>query len=127
MHILFYAGSQRSYAVSRVRDILHLPTEHVEPLVVKTFGSEIGRPQRCDLINLCVKVKRGVGITVPLLTVPTICEPLCGQPIIRALKRYCYLSKLDLVVDGAPNDSLDVGILIGADLYWLFITGHGRT
>ena len=124
--ILFDAGSHRSYIVSRVRDILHLPTEHVESLVVKTFGSEIGRHQRCDLVNLCVKVKRGVDITVPLLTVPTICEPFCGQPIIRALKRYCYLSKLDLADSGAPNDSLDVGIVIGANLYWLFITGRTR-
>ena len=79
MRILFDVGSQRSYIVSRVRDILHLPTERVESLVVKTFGSEIGRPQRCDLVNLCVKVKRGVDITVPLLTVPTICEPLCDN------------------------------------------------
>ena len=120
--ILFDAGSQRSYIVSRVRDILHLPTERVESLVVKTYGSEIGRPQRCDHVNLCVKVKRGVDITVPLLTVPTICEPLCGQPIIRALKCYCYLSKLDLADDGALN----VGILIGADLYWSFTTGSTR-
>ena len=96
MRILFDAGSQRSYVVSRVRDILHLQTERVESLVVKTFGSEIGRPQRCDLVNLCVKVKRGVDISVLLLTVPTNWEPLCGQPIIRALKRYYYLSKLDL-------------------------------
>eukprot|EP00731_Ephydatia_muelleri_P009394 Em0004g1732a len=116
----------RHVNVSRVRDILHLPTERVESLVVKTFGSEIGRPQRCDHVNLCVKVKRGVDITVPLLTVPTICEPLCGQPIIRALKCYCYLSKLDLADDGALNDSLDVGILIGADLYWSFTTGSTR-
>ena len=125
-HILFDSGSQRSYIVSRVQDILHLPTERVESLAVKTFGSEIERPQGYDLVNLCVKVKRGVDITVPLLTVPTICEPLCGQPIIRALKLYCYLSKLDLADYGAPNDSLDVGILIGADLYWSFITGRAR-
>ena len=59
--ILFDAGSQKSYIVSRVRYILHLPTERVESLVVKTFGSEIGRPQRCGLVNLCVKVKRGVN------------------------------------------------------------------
>lgn len=63
-------------------------------------------------------------MTVPLLTVPTICEPLCGEPIIRALKRYCYLSKLDLTDNGTPNDSLDVGILMGPDLYLLFITGR---
>ena len=56
-------------------------------------------------------MKRGVNISVPLLTVPTICEPLCGQPIIRALNCYCYHSKLDLADNGAHYDSLDVGIL----------------
>ena len=42
---------------------------------VNTFGTETGRPQKCALVNLCVKVKRGVNITVPLRTVPTVCKP----------------------------------------------------
>eukprot|EP00731_Ephydatia_muelleri_P027563 Em0019g436a len=43
--IIFDTGSQRSYVVNRVRDILKLPTQRTETLVVKTFGSDAGLSQ----------------------------------------------------------------------------------
>ena len=63
---------------------------------------------------------------IPLLTVPTICEPLSGQPVILASQRYSYLSKLDLADPSECGDCLDVGILIGADHYWTLVTGRTR-
>ena len=63
---------------------------------------------------------------MPLLTVPTICEPICGQPIALALRQYPYLSTLELADQSEPKDRLDVCILIGADLYWSLVTGGIR-
>ena len=80
----------------------------------------------CDLVNVCVRAKGGDEITMPLLTVPTICEPICGQPITLASRRYPYLSVLDLADRNDTESHLDVGILIGADLYWSMVTGRTR-
>ncbi|KAL5474082.1 hypothetical protein EMCRGX_G028656 [Ephydatia muelleri] len=124
--IIFDTGSQRSYVVNRVRDILKLPTQRTETLVVKTFGSDAGLSQVCDLVNVCVRARGGDEITMPLLAVPTICEPICGQPITLASRRYPYLSVLDLADHSDTESRLDVGILIGADLYWSVVTGRTR-
>ena len=121
--IIFDTGSQRSYVVNRVRDILKLPTQRTETLVVKTFGSDAGLSQVCDLVNVA---RGGDEITMPLLAVPTICEPICGQPITLASRWYPYLSVLDLADHSDTESRLDVGILIGADLYWSVVTGRTR-
>ena len=77
-------------------------------------------------INVCVRARGGDDITMPLLAIPTICEPICGQPIILASRRYPYLSLLDLADCSDTESHLDVGILIGADLYWSVVTGRTR-
>ena len=64
--------------------------------MVKIRGSVAGLSQVCDLVNVCVRAKGGDEITMLLLAVPTICEPICGQPITLASRRYPYLSVLDL-------------------------------
>ena len=109
--------------VNRVRDILRLPTQRTETLVVKTFGSDAGLSQ-VDLVNVCVRATGGDEITMPLLADPTICEPICGQPITLASRWYPYLSVLDLADRNDTESCLDVGIIIGADLYWSVVTGR---
>ena len=124
--IIFDTGSQRSYIASKVQNTLELPTECTETLVVKTFGSKAGIPQACDVVNVALKTRSGDDMVIPLLTVPTICEPLSGQPVTLASRRYSYLSKLDLADPSECGDCLDVGILIGADHYWALVTGRTR-
>ena len=86
-------------------------------LVVKTFGSKLGIPQACDVVNVALKTRSGDDVVIPLLSVPTVCEPLSGQPVTLASQRYSYLSKLDLANPSECGVCLDVGILIGADHY----------
>lgn len=124
--IIFDTGSQRSYIASRVRNMLELLTERTETLVVKTFGSKAGIPQACDVVNVALKTRSGDDVVIPLLTVPTICKPLSGQPVTLASQRYSYLSKLDLADPSECGDCLDVGILVGADHYWALVTGRTR-
>ena len=121
--MIFDTGSQRSYVVA-LRNILQLPTERTETLIVKTFGSSSGQPQLCDVVNLSMKTRNGANVVIPLLTVPVICEPLSGQPISLAARRYPYLSTLDLADESDPDCVLDVGILIGADHYWALVSGR---
>ena len=125
--IIFDTGSQRSYIASRVRNTLELLTERTETLVVKTFGSKAGFPQACDIVNVALKTRSGDDMVIPLLTVPTICEPFSGQPVTLASQRYSYLSKLDLADPSECGDCLGVGILIGADHYWALVTGRTLT
>ena len=75
--------------------MLELLTERTETLVVKTLGSKMGIPQACDVVNVALKARRsGDEVVIPLLTVPTICEPLSGQPKILTSQWYSYLSKI---------------------------------
>ena len=122
VRIILDSGSQRSYVENRVREILKLPTEQVETIVIKTFASK-ERIQVCDVIKLAIKTKDGTDLVLPFLTVPTICEPLSGQPIALARERFRHLSNLELADDGCVKGNLEINILIGADHYWKLVTG----
>ena len=112
--------------VTRLRDTLRLPTERTKTLIVKTFESSSGQPQLCDVINLSMKTRNGANLVIPLLTVPTIFEPLIRQPISLAACRHPYLSTLDLADESDLDCSLDVDILIGVNHYWALVTGRNR-
>ncbi|KAL5474873.1 hypothetical protein EMCRGX_G026896 [Ephydatia muelleri] len=60
--IIFDSGSQRSYIVSRIRDLLALPTEMTERVLIKTFGSKVEKVQVCDVVNLAIKTKNGMSL-----------------------------------------------------------------
>ena len=124
--IIFDSGSQRSYIVSRIRDLLALPTEMTERVLIKTFGSKVEKVQVCDVVNLAIKTKNGMSLVVSLLTVPMVCEPLSGQPLNLASEHFPYLAGLDLADSSSLEDNLDIGILIGADQYWKLVTGKIR-
>ena len=124
--IIFDSGSQRSYIVSRIRDLLALPTEMTERVLIKTFGSKVEKVQVCDAVNLAIKTKNGMSLVVSLLTVPMVCEPLCGQPLNLASEHFPYLAGLDLADSSSLEDNLDIGIRIGADQYWKLVTGKIR-
>ena len=129
VRIILDSGSQRSYVENRVRETLQLPTEQVETIVIKTFASK-EKIQVCDVIKLAIKTKDGTNLVLPFLTVPTICEPLSGQPIALTKERFRHLSNLELADHGCVKGSLEINILIGADHYWKFVTGkvvHGTT
>lgn len=104
-------------------DELGLKEERKETLLVKTFAADGGRVQACGVVNLNVMTRAGTDMGLSLLSIPTICEPLTGQPITYATSHFQYLSGLHLADSGDVEDSLEVGVLIGVDQYWKIITG----
>ena len=47
--IIFHCGIQRSYLMRAIKNTLLLPTESIETMIIKTFGSDQGRVEVCDL------------------------------------------------------------------------------
>ena len=63
---------------------------------MNTFAADEGKVQVCSLVDLSVMTRDGLDMCLSLLSIPTICEPLTGQPINYATSRFQYLSGLDL-------------------------------
>ena len=57
--------------------------------------------------------------------VPVICTPPSNQCLQVAIEQYPYLADLELA-ESVSNSQEKIGILIGADYYWTFMTGHSR-
>ena len=58
-----------------------------------------------------------------LYVMPTICEPLVGQPISVCVKEYPHLMGLELADSVEPGSSMPIDVLIGSDYYWQLVTG----
>ena len=125
VRIILDSGSQRSYVTEMVRKNLALHTEQAETIVMKTFGCH-EKVQICDVVKLAIKTATGTDLVLPFLVVPSICEPIAGQPITLARDTYPHLFGLNLADDSDRSESLAISILIGADHYWKLATGRVR-
>ena len=117
VRIILDSGSQRSYVTDMVRKNLALRTEQAETVVMKTFGCH-EKVQICDVVKLAFKTATGTDLVLPFLVVPSICEPIAGQPVTLARDTYPHLFGLNLADDSSASESLDISVLIGADHYW---------
>ncbi|KAL5490750.1 hypothetical protein EMCRGX_G015929, partial [Ephydatia muelleri] len=125
VRIILDSGSQRSYVTDMVRKNLALRTEQTETVVMKTFGCH-EKVQICDVVKLAFKTATGTDLVLPFLVVPSICEPIAGQPVTLARDTYPHLFGLNLADDSSASESLDISVLIGADHYWKLATGRVR-
>ena len=87
VRIILDRGSQCSYVTDMVWKNLALCTEQVETIVVKTFGCQ-EKVQLCDVVKLGIKTAAGTNLVLPFLVVPSICEPITGQPVALAKDTY---------------------------------------
>ena len=117
--VLLDSGSQRSYITERAQRLLRLEAEGEERLSIATFGSERGEPKVCPVVTVGMDVKDHPHLYPVLCVVPTICEPLVGQPIAECIKGNKQLASLELA-DLSESNSVD--ILIGSDYYWQVVT-----
>ena len=124
--IILDSGSQRSYITTKLKDDLSLPVERRETMSIKTFGAAKERLQTCIVVRVVVKFKDGCSRELTLLTVPTICEPLVGQPIRDSKRRFPHLAGIELADPDSNDQGLEISILIGSDLYWMLVTGRVR-
>jgi hypothetical protein len=124
--ILFDSGSQRTYISEKVRNSLKLKAVRSEKVIIKTFGqSETSEVRRLDVVQFKVKNQHENIVTnVEALCVPTICSPLTNQNLssVKKLPEFKDLQFPDFEHEEYPN--LPVGILIGIDYYYTFMTGE---
>ena len=127
---MFDSGSQRSYVANRVKTHLLLNTEHIETMLIKTFGSNKENKQECGVVRLGMGLKNGTTFEMSLFTVPFICEPLSTQSVTCAVEKYSYLLNLELADPPSGDEELNIDILIGSEYYWKLVTGeiiHGAS
>ena len=62
-------------------------------------------------------------MSLSLYVMPTICEPLVGQPIAACLENHPHLRGLELADFSTSESNLPVDVLIGSDYYWELVTG----
>ena len=100
--------------------MLNLDPDGEQQLSIATFCSARGGPNVCPIISVGVILK---GYPSLLFIVPTICEPLIGQPIDVCIEQNPHLTGLELADWAVQGSKLEVDMLIGADHYWDLVTG----
>ena len=124
VRLLFDGGSQRSYLSEPAKDLLHLNTCGEHSLSIATFGSLKTNKKVCPIVKVRLCLKGYPPLPLTLYVVPTICEPLVGQPITACVGKYPHLLGLELADFASTESSLSVDLLIGSDYYWGLVTGN---
>ena len=91
--------------------------------MIKTFGANKKTKQTCDVVEVGMIAKDGEVMILTTLVVPTVCDPICCQPVSLIQSTYDYLSGLELADSSEFGDNLAIDILIGADHYWTLVSG----
>lgn len=123
VRVLFDNCSQKSYISEEVRDSLKLETCRREAMIIRGFGSTDDEMKYIDVVKVFMRdVSKEFIIEVDLYVVPLICSPLTGQRIELAQATYRHLLSLNLADSSYGAAELKIDVLIGADLYWRFMT-----
>ena len=124
VRLILDGGSQKSYISERARDLLDLEATEEQSLSIATFGSNKGSTKVCPIVNVGMCLKGPSFMSLSLYVIPTICEPLVGQPITACVNQYPHLLGLELADSLSPESSMPVDLLIGSDYYWQLVTGN---
>ena len=119
VRILFDNGSQRSYVTDNLKSKLCLKPMSSETLHLNTFGENVYRKQRCQVITLPLRNKQNEYLEITALNFPVICSPL---PKRVDINDYPHLQGLELADSSESQCGID--ILIGSDHYWDIVTGE---
>jgi hypothetical protein len=65
-------------------------------------------------------------MNLTMFTVPSICEPIHGQPIVHYQELYPHLNGLDLADNIEEASPREIDVLVGSNFYWDLITGQIR-
>lgn len=120
---LLDSGSQRSYVTTQVNEALNARKLRSERMVIKTFGAGQGTSVVYDFVELIVTTRDGEALTLPMVVVPHICDPVRTQPIDLTKTMYEHLSGLQLADSCVEVEDSKIDVLIGSDHYWKIVTG----
>ena len=123
VRLLLDSGSQKSYISERARELLHLDAIGEQSLSIATFGSYRSSMKVCPIVNVGICLGGYPSMSLSLYVMPTICEPLVGQPIAACIGQHPHLLGLGLADFSSSESSLPVDVLIGSDYYWELVTG----
>ena len=123
VRLILDGGSQKSYVSQRVCDTLDLEVVGKQPLSIATFGSDRGCSRVCPVVTVGLCLRGYPSMPLSLYVMPTICEPLVGQPILACIAQHPHLTGLELADSSGDGSPLPVDLLIGSDYYWELVTG----
>ena len=123
VRLLLDSGSQRSYVTQHVSKLLSLEPVGEQHLSIAMFGSRREQHQVCPVVKIEMLMKNYPPLSLCLFVVPTICEPLVGQPIATCIEENKHLAELQIADYFDGESSSNVDILIGSDHYWDLVTG----
>ena len=122
--LILDGGSQKSYLSERAQRLLKLEPSQDQPLSIAMLGSGKGRVKVCPVVDVGMYLRGYPSMSLTLVVMPTICEPLVGQPISAPAGKYPHLSGPEFKADSSSNSStLPIDALIGSDYYWQLVTG----
>ena len=117
VRLILDTGSQHSYASDHVKNTFSLSGTHTEALSIKTFGSNKGKCENCDVIVIGMKTKDNTDLRLSLLVVLFICEPLSHQPVGYAKEEFDPLQGLDSAESSSGTGCLGLDLFVGSDYY----------
>ena len=82
VRILFDNGSQRSYVTDNLKSKLCLKPMSSETLHLNTFGENVYRKQKCQVVTLPLRNKQSEYLEITALNFPVICSPLPKRVVI---------------------------------------------
>ena len=125
VRLLFDSCSQKSFANSKIRQVLNLPLLRKERMVLKAYKSRNEEPRVIDVVRAKIKgINKSTTVDVELYVVSRICSPISCQTIELAQVTYEHIINLELADSTNGSRDLKIDVLIGGDLYWKFITGQ---
>lgn len=115
VRLLLDTGSQNSYITESVCNELKLGSKGKRNMSIMTFGSEAPTSQSCNIREVGMETKGGLSkaLSLSMLSVPFICEPLYKAPLQACIDRYPYLKGLDLADSLNDSSQMQPDILIG--------------
>ena len=119
-------GSQHTYVTEAVQNQLSLRAGGERIMSIVTFGSSEVRRCTCKNMTIALRCKDDSIVQLTVFAVPMICQPIASSSVFNHLDRFPHLDGLELAEDASANSPLDVGLLIGSDYYWEFLTGRIR-
>ena len=108
--------SQRSFVTENVSKNLKLSTIRIEKMISQFFGQNNNKAKEVDIVQIKIK-----GKNEHCIFTENICSHIKNKKYHFAKNNYDHLRNINLL-NHSEGDSID--LLVGNDLYYLFINGN---
>ena len=124
--VLFDTGSQRMFITKELQKNLTLTPTKWKAIMIQPFGKENHSIENLDSDAMRIRNLQTIQFKiVEAFDVPTISKSVKNQLIKDVQEQYTHLVDIQLADSNSTNSDTNIA-LIGADLYWSFITEKAR-